>query len=128
MVKQLTALILVLALANPFCCCFAKPVSDEGSTPSHSCCHSQPVESDSSEQPSDDQGPESCPCEKPMVQAGESGFEKLPPIASSFLKIQHSYSESLHVFQEPKPFCSGFAWRPPPSDTPLYRMHCVFRM
>ena len=128
MVKELTAVFLMLAIVNPFCCCFGEVGQDsslEASTskPVQSCC-SQPVDtSDGDDAPSS----KSCPCRKPAVQS-DSDDSKLVK-----LKVIQQLDEGILVSNVDVnitswPACSlGFQLRPPPLSLRLHLVHCVFR-
>ena len=132
MVKQFTALILVLAIANPFCCCFAETFQTsetKEAPPVRSCCHSSEPESNNSE---DDAPtcPDGCPCDKSsQAQADDhDDFNKLVNITP----VQLTLLEPASKFQElliPAPvYTSRFSWIPPPSDIPIYLINCVSRI
>ena len=124
MIKQLTALILILAIANPYCCCFGKGSSENGSgsNPIYSCC-SQPV--DSSEE-DDSPSEKNCPCKKPAVHADSEESKVLNLKVTHDIQCAHLSPEAeLRVTSEPVNRVY-FRLRPPPSRLRLHLIHCVF--
>lgn len=126
MIKQLTALILVLAIANPFCCCFAKSSSSSEQELPSSCCHSN-VDESSDSSSGKDAPLKSCPCKKPVVQADYMevltyGAEKLKP-----LMLLNEHPDMELTFIATPAIRLGFYMRPPPRERKLQIVHCVFR-
>lgn len=131
MVKQFTALILILALANPFCCCFAETLNTsekQDTQPVLSCCHNPEFESNSDTGDEEPACPNGCPCKKPSeIKAYGDNFNKLSNITSSWITTLEP-APRFNDFLIPAPvFTSRFSWIPPPSDIPIYLMNCVSR-
>lgn len=124
MIKQLTALILILAIANPYCCCFGMGSSENGSdsNPMNSCC-SQPVDSsDEGDSPSE----KNCPCKTSAIYAESEESKVLNLKVTHDILCAHLSPEAeLRVTSEPVNR-SYFRLRPPPSRLRLHLIHCVF--
>ena len=139
MIKQLTALILILALANPLCCCVGKPQQEENSgssapLPVPSCCHQTSDDSNSSQDssnPDDNPPSKNCPCKKPTYLAGAMDLERERAEFLSFTHIVVLYESSpddLIRFTAP-PQTSALCLRPPPPpERQLHIVHCRFRI
>ena len=125
----------MLAIANPFCCCFGKDIGSDSHKDSQttqvnfSCCHSASTDLKKSD-PSDQSPrfPHSCPCKKPQVQSsnddlnipltldtlGKQSSDLETGTEYPLLSVSRLYSETLN------------SWRPPPPEDPLHLLNCVF--
>lgn len=128
MIKQITALILVLAIANPFCCCFAGFASEgsDNNSISHSCCgrvNDLPEKDNDAPSPS-----EKCPCKKPVVQGAGEDFKLVKlNLISDLYSPQLRSDIDTRVSSEPL-IRVGFRLRPPPPKRDLHIVYCSFRI
>lgn len=135
MVKQFTALILILAIANPFCCCFGNFFDSENVQnldSSQSCCQSSLSKNTDSSSPSDQSPPcpKECPCEKTYLQSDANDLGKTIPgdtLSTKIVTLKPA-SEFTITSVSSSYFGTSFSWRPPPPQVPLYLMHCVSRI
>ena len=131
--KQLTAMILVLAIANPFCCCFGRGKNDSntegGSKRVYSCCHQAANDSsDSTPQDDGDTPCKNCPCKKAAVK---SEYEDADKAVSKLFKCLSILPECPNMelsYVSTTIQALGFWSRPPPLSRSLHLVHCVFRI
>lgn len=139
MVKQFTAIILVLAIANPLCCCFgflaAQAPSQDYQSPSpppiRSCCQANYLPSDNQdESPKDDAPscPAGCACKQVFTQAENETFKPAQVLKDNIAvcraEIVEQYSSPFAV----EIFSKALAWRPPPPKNASFRsLYCISR-
>lgn len=131
MLKQLTAMILVLAIANPFCCCFGKENkssdSPKDSAPVYSCCY-QAADEPSNSDPEDDNGPcKNCPCKKESVVSDVKKAEHVGAKVNKSVSVLPEYFDTELRYVATPTERLGFWMRPPPPPQRLYIIHSVFR-
>jgi len=124
MIKHLTALILVLAIANPFCCCFGMDPVQGKAQPAP--CWQTPTDESGDSSPDDDSLLKGCPCKKPVV----AEYKELDSHGSKVLKslvLIHDYQDQAVTFVSTPDIRLGFFMRPPPPRLRLHIVHCVYR-
>lgn len=141
MVKQFTtAVILLLAIANPFCCCFgtSSPKSDSQgdiqppSPPVHSCCHSQPEESKHIPNGESDDNtppcPSGCACKQAYTKAELDHFRPAQLHEVNHFIFYWERVELVDCGFRVESFTKDGASRPPPQqEASLHILYCIFR-
>lgn len=125
MMKHLTALILALAIANPFCCCFGME-SVPGKAQPAPCCQASVDESNDS-YPDDNSLSKSCPCKGPIVQAEHKDFDLHGNKVLKNLLLFKEYQNEMLAFVATSDILLGFFMRPPPPTVKLHIVNCVYR-
>ena len=126
--KRIVAMILVLAFANPFCCCYSIDSESTSSTPGHSCCSSQEQSSDEgSEEGGEDPIKQLCSCNDPVMVTDDVDHFKV-------LRVNIEYIATVDIdhFDVFEPTASSvssndFLRLPPPQGVALYKQLCVYR-
>lgn len=136
MVKQITAILLVLAIANPFCCCFGsllKLGADDDavskSVPVNSCCHCNPEPTEGEgDLPSDDESPsKGCACKQvyTLADAKQSILVSDYKWGNDLFDVENrDFVTSLSAIEI---FSRGVTWRPPPPRRTNYQtLYCSY--
>lgn len=140
MIKQLTVIILALAIANPFCCCFGMfaqglPTQGESTStppPIRSCCQSKTFVSEEGNQESPEDDTPSCPagcaCKQVYTQAEHNYFKPAKVLVFSEFILNEKQIEFVGNSFTTETFTKGLAWRPPPSrNTDFQTLYCILR-
>lgn len=123
MIGKLTALLLAILVANPFCCCFAEEIA--APTAKHACCQA-PAPHASREAP---ENPEPCECGDELRDQWVLGGETKPAppqwtLLGEICWERHADLEDSSACDTRRALDSPEAARPPGMD--LYRVHCRY--
>lgn len=131
--KHIVALILVLALANPFCCCYSVASESSSKTPSptqtQSCC-SQQGQSSEGESEEDGEFPSEkiCPCKAPVALADEVDHFKVLRVNIHYIATHEVDRFEIFDTTESSVTLGKFIGQPPPQSLALFKQYCVCRI